>query len=163
MVAQAFNPSTWEAEASRSLWVRGQPGLQELVSRTGSKAIEKSCLNHPSKINKKEEKWSNLHKCKPYEHITFFKIWFIFVGLWKKGFFVYFTLFYVTFGMCVCVYLYGWMQVLSCLCVCIWRLELTLDSFLSHLIFWYKFSLVSPAVLWACGIYLLWNCTTLGL
>ena len=27
-VPQAFNPSTWEAEAGRSLWVWGLPGLQ---------------------------------------------------------------------------------------------------------------------------------------
>ena len=31
LVAHAFNPSTWEAEAGGSLWVWGQPGLQELV------------------------------------------------------------------------------------------------------------------------------------
>ena len=28
MVVHAFNPSTWEAEAGRSLCVQGQPGLQ---------------------------------------------------------------------------------------------------------------------------------------
>jgi hypothetical protein len=28
MVAQDFNPSTWEAEAGESLWVQGQLGLQ---------------------------------------------------------------------------------------------------------------------------------------
>jgi hypothetical protein len=27
MVAYAFNPSTWEAEAGGSLWVHGQPHL----------------------------------------------------------------------------------------------------------------------------------------
>ena len=31
MVAGAFNPSTWEAEAGGCLGVRGQPGLQELI------------------------------------------------------------------------------------------------------------------------------------
>ena len=31
MVAHAFNPSPWEAEAGGSLGVRGQPGLLELV------------------------------------------------------------------------------------------------------------------------------------
>ena len=31
MVVHAFNPSTREAEAGRSLWVRGQPDLWELV------------------------------------------------------------------------------------------------------------------------------------
>ena len=30
-VVHTFNPSTWEAEAGASLWVWGQPGLQELV------------------------------------------------------------------------------------------------------------------------------------
>jgi hypothetical protein len=28
VVAQTFNPSTWEAEAGRSLWMWSQPGLQ---------------------------------------------------------------------------------------------------------------------------------------
>ena len=28
VMAQAFNPSTWEAEAGGSLWVRGQPSLR---------------------------------------------------------------------------------------------------------------------------------------
>ena len=32
VVVRAFNTSTQEAEAGRSLEVRGQPGLQELVS-----------------------------------------------------------------------------------------------------------------------------------
>lgn len=27
-VAHTFNPPTWEAEAGRALWVRGQPGLE---------------------------------------------------------------------------------------------------------------------------------------
>ena len=31
LVVQAFNPRTLEAEAGGSLWVWGQPGLQELV------------------------------------------------------------------------------------------------------------------------------------
>ena len=31
VLAHAFNPSTREAEAGVSLWVRGLPGLQELV------------------------------------------------------------------------------------------------------------------------------------
>ena len=28
VVAHAFNPSTWEAEAGRYLWFQGKPGLQ---------------------------------------------------------------------------------------------------------------------------------------
>jgi hypothetical protein len=43
MVAHAFNPSTWEAEASR-----GQPGLQsEFQDSQGY--IEKPCLEKPKK------------------------------------------------------------------------------------------------------------------
>jgi hypothetical protein len=29
VVAHAVDPSTWEAEAGKSLWVRGQPDLQK--------------------------------------------------------------------------------------------------------------------------------------
>jgi hypothetical protein len=43
MVVHAFNPSTWEAEAGGSLWVRGQPGLQsEFQDSQGY--TEKHCL-----------------------------------------------------------------------------------------------------------------------
>ena len=31
IVVHTFNPSTQEAEAGGSLWVRGQPGLQKLI------------------------------------------------------------------------------------------------------------------------------------
>ena len=52
MVAHAFNPSTREAEAGGSLWVWGQPGLQELVPGQESKATEKPCLEKSEKKKK---------------------------------------------------------------------------------------------------------------
>ena len=50
---QAFKSSAQEAEVGRPLWVQGQPGLQELVPRTGSKATEKPCLEKPEEEKKK--------------------------------------------------------------------------------------------------------------
>ena len=44
VVAHAFNPSTGEAETGGSLWVWGQPGLQELVPAQALEATEKSFL-----------------------------------------------------------------------------------------------------------------------
>ena len=37
VVVHTFNPSTQEAEACGSLWIRGQPGLQEIVSEQAPK------------------------------------------------------------------------------------------------------------------------------
>jgi hypothetical protein len=42
MVAHAFNPSTWEAEAG-DFWVRGQPGLQSEFQESQG-YTEKPCL-----------------------------------------------------------------------------------------------------------------------
>ena len=63
MVAHAFNPSTREAEASGSLWVLGQPGLQsefqdrhqsyrEILSR-GKKKTNQKQTNKQTNNNKK--------------------------------------------------------------------------------------------------------------
>ena len=52
MVAHTFNPSTWEAETGRSLWVRSQPGLQELIPGQAPKLLR----NPVSKIPKKQTK-----------------------------------------------------------------------------------------------------------
>ena len=46
MVAQAFNPSTWDVEAGGFLWVQDQPGLQskfqnKLQSYTGNPCLRK--------------------------------------------------------------------------------------------------------------------------
>ena len=54
VVAHAFNPSTREAEAGGSLWVRGQPGLQELVPGQAPKITEKPCLKKKKKKKKKK-------------------------------------------------------------------------------------------------------------
>jgi hypothetical protein len=48
MVALASNPSTQEAEAGRSLWVWGQPGLQSEFQN--SQDIEKFYLKQTSKM-----------------------------------------------------------------------------------------------------------------
>jgi hypothetical protein len=52
-MADAFNPSTWEAEAGRSLLVRGQPGLQR-SSRTARTAQRKPVLKNKRKLTKGE-------------------------------------------------------------------------------------------------------------
>ena len=55
-MAQAFNPSTWEAEASRWLGVQGQPCLHSVSSRpTGTKGWP--CLK---KTKKKKKRITNL-------------------------------------------------------------------------------------------------------
>jgi hypothetical protein len=52
VVAHAFNPSTWEAEAGGSLLVQGQPSLQsEFQDSQGY--TEKPCLDKP-KTNKQK-------------------------------------------------------------------------------------------------------------
>ena len=58
MVVHAFNPSTQEAEAGGALWVRGQPGLQELVPGQGLKATEELCLENQKKKEKERKKLS---------------------------------------------------------------------------------------------------------
>ena len=55
MVAHAFNPSTEEAEAGGSLWVRGQPDLQELVRGQEPKTTENPCLEKSKKEKKKKK------------------------------------------------------------------------------------------------------------
>jgi hypothetical protein len=56
VVALAFNPSTWEAEAGRFLSsVRGQPGLQSEFQDSQS-YTEKPCLKNKTKQNKKKNK-----------------------------------------------------------------------------------------------------------
>jgi hypothetical protein len=59
VVAHAFNPNTWKAEAGRSLNVQGQPGLQsEFQDFQGD--TEKICplYHHHQKI-KKEKNFKN--------------------------------------------------------------------------------------------------------
>lgn len=49
VVMTAFNPSTWEAEVSESLWLQTQLGLQRELQDTHH-YIETHCLNKPSII-----------------------------------------------------------------------------------------------------------------
>ena len=49
VVAHAFNPSTWEAEAGRSLGVQDQPGLQELVPGWAPKVQRNPVLKKQTK------------------------------------------------------------------------------------------------------------------
>ena len=55
MVAHAFSPSTWEAEAG-DFWVRGQPGLQGEFQNSQGYA-EKPCLK---KQTTDKQKYLNL-------------------------------------------------------------------------------------------------------
>ena len=53
-MAQAFNPSTWEAEAG-TFWVEGQPGLEsEFQDSQGY--TERSCFNKTNKQNNNNNK-----------------------------------------------------------------------------------------------------------
>ena len=54
-MAQAFNPSTWEAEIGGSLWVWGQPGLQSKFQDSQG-YTEKPCLKKPIKKEKERER-----------------------------------------------------------------------------------------------------------
>ena len=54
VVVHAFNPNTQEVEAGRSLWVQGQPGLQELVPEQALKLQKNPFLkNKPIKQARK--------------------------------------------------------------------------------------------------------------
>ena len=60
MVAHAFGPSTWEAEAG-DFWVRGRPGLQgEFQNSQGY--TEKPCLGRTNKQTKQQHKRTNKQK-----------------------------------------------------------------------------------------------------
>ena len=50
VVAHSFNPSTWEAEASPSLCIQGQPGLQSKF-QDNQGYTEKPCLEKPRENN----------------------------------------------------------------------------------------------------------------
>ena len=54
--SRAFNPSTREAEAGGSLWVRGQPGLQIECQDRLQSYTENPCLEKPRKKWKKNVK-----------------------------------------------------------------------------------------------------------
>ena len=54
MLAHNFNPSTRESEAGESLWVRGQPGLKELVpGQLG--LLHRETLSQKTKKRKKKK------------------------------------------------------------------------------------------------------------
>jgi hypothetical protein len=55
MVARAFNSSTWEVEAGRSLWVWGQSGLQKEF-QDSQDYTEKPCFEKQNKQKKRKKK-----------------------------------------------------------------------------------------------------------
>jgi hypothetical protein len=61
VVMQAFNASSWEAEAGGFLWVWGQPALQREFQDSLS-YLEKPCLKTKikNKIMKFWDKWADL-------------------------------------------------------------------------------------------------------
>ena len=61
MVAGAFNPSTWEAEAGGCLGVRGQPGLQELIPGQAPKLQRNPVSKNQTKKKKTEERGKPPH------------------------------------------------------------------------------------------------------
>ena len=50
-----FNPSTWEAEAGKFLWVQGQPSLQSEFQYSQD-YIKKPCLEKQKQNNNKKKK-----------------------------------------------------------------------------------------------------------
>jgi hypothetical protein len=66
MVAHAFNPSTWEAEAGGFLSSRPAWSTEYRVSSRTARATEKPCLQKNPKKNKKTQKnQKNPKKQKP--------------------------------------------------------------------------------------------------
>ena len=65
MVAHAFNPSTWEAEAGRFL-SSGQPGLQSEFQDSSRGYTEKPCLKNKqtNKTNQNKQQQQNQAKQK---------------------------------------------------------------------------------------------------
>ena len=55
VVVHAFNPSILKAEIDRSLWVRSQPSLQELVPGQAPKLPKKPALKNKDKKNKERK------------------------------------------------------------------------------------------------------------
>ena len=64
LVAQAFNPSNLEAVVGESLWVWGQPGLQELVSG------QAPTLQRIPVLEKKHNKNKQTNKKKKHRHLV---------------------------------------------------------------------------------------------
>ena len=63
VIAQAFSPNTWEAEADRSLRVQSQSVLQSEF-RDSREYVERPCLK--TKLNPKQNKSSVLFLAKDY-------------------------------------------------------------------------------------------------
>ena len=63
-----FNPSTWEAEAGRSLWVQGQPGLQSEFQyswgHTENLSLEKQNKKGATNIGEKLDAYILFVECK---------------------------------------------------------------------------------------------------
>jgi hypothetical protein len=55
-MTHTFNPSTWEAEADWSMWVRDQPGLQSQFQDSQDCYTEKPCLKTQTKPTKQTNK-----------------------------------------------------------------------------------------------------------
>lgn len=72
LVAQAFNPSTWEAEAGRSLWVQDQPGLQNKfqVSRGYTERLCFKTKQTTTPTRKKKKKTQNEQKMNKQKKIA---------------------------------------------------------------------------------------------
>jgi hypothetical protein len=66
VVAHAFNPSTWEAEAE-DFWVWGQPGLQSEF-QDGQGNTEKPYLKKPKKQKQKKYNISQWAWCLKHAH-----------------------------------------------------------------------------------------------
>ena len=62
VVTHTFNPSTWEAEAGRSLWVGGQSGWTTAKIPGKPRQHRKPCLEIPKRKKKKKEETKETKK-----------------------------------------------------------------------------------------------------
>ena len=62
VVAHTFNPSSWEAEAGKSQWVQGQPGLQRKFQDSQA-YTQSNCIKKEEKKLFVIKRWTNSWQC----------------------------------------------------------------------------------------------------
>ena len=65
MVAHAFNPSAWEAEAVGAPWVQGEPGLQSELQDNQGWVTQRNLVSQKQKQKQKQKQQQNKTKKNP--------------------------------------------------------------------------------------------------